>query len=70
MHYGPTYFSKDGRSTVISVKQGGATPGQRMGMSDLDVKQLKAMCLRFLEKRFGTVVFRPLFSLIPAPLLI
>jgi len=46
MHYGPRFYSKNGKLTIKVRKAGrriGATIGQRRGLSSIDIAQVNAM---------------------------
>ena len=40
MHYGNTYFSKNGRDTIRSITNPSLKLGQRMGFSRLDIDEV------------------------------
>ncbi|KAH8337560.1 hypothetical protein KR074_004625 [Drosophila pseudoananassae] len=43
MHYIPTAFSKNGLPTITPLKEAGQRMGQRLGMSEIDVRKLNKM---------------------------
>ncbi|EDV33638.1 uncharacterized protein Dana_GF13898 [Drosophila ananassae] len=43
MHYIPTAFSKNGKPTITPLKKVGQRMGQRVGMSEIDIRKLNKM---------------------------
>ncbi|XP_065357943.1 seminal metalloprotease 1-like [Calliphora vicina] len=43
MHYGPIAFSKNGEKTIVPLKESNAVMGQRLELSDTDIKKLNKM---------------------------
>ncbi|XP_017050621.2 seminal metalloprotease 1 [Drosophila ficusphila] len=43
MHYVPTAFSKNGKPTIVALKDGASNMGQRWGMSAKDIRKLNKM---------------------------
>ena len=41
MHYPESAFSKDTSNTITIKNNAGATVGQRLGLSEVDIKQIK-----------------------------
>lgn len=53
MHYGPTYFSRDGLlPTIVKLRPGGPRMGQREAMTSNDINQLNKLysCIKYISE--------------------